>query len=655
MSTGNAEAEEDVPSIDDGFYERVRSIVAKAQIDRAHTIPWLANRSRDCSVIYIDEIVPLILPVTKLRSADVIPYHEAGEWMGMEDGYPYPEAHSRFGNSCEKRRVEEFGVTWEAYSDDLAPYIKENETEEMTKVPSDIDERVFSGNKHKHSAPPLVRTDAIIENSNGRMVRYTFSTPDVARDRHTIAAWNLANFNKNPVFLWAHESDKPPIGKIVDMVDNRGTLTGTVQYATAEEYDFADTIFRLVRGGYINAVSVSWNPLEWEWSKDRSRPGGIDFKLAELLEVSQVPVPAHPDALATARTAGINLEPLREWAEKILDDGKTLIIPRNQIEALWREAKMSDSVINWSQLRRMSKRAENWKCGAARDLPTSDSRSWDGPAASASIFSKAGFDGDSPDTSFARKGFLIYDASDPTKKGSYKLPFAKVIDGTLTAVAGGVIAAHSRLRQTDAPSSVLDTAENVILHYKKKLEIGDEASDGKDDRATSIYELRRNLYDVSEAAYLLWCCQGLANACAAEAQEEGDGSPLPDEIAAIAKQLGEWLKKYVAEEVDEAVSLPSGNGSPVGDDMLGRLLKTRSGKILSGASEKALRLCHTHFAQGCEMLSRFIDDAMGVNDNPAVQGTDPDDVLAGAKDEDKARAARERRAKALKLKLGLVA
>ncbi len=180
--------------------------------------------------------------------------------------------------------------------------------------------------------------------SNGgeRIVRYQLSDSNVARDGHTIATagWVLDNYLKNPIVQWAHALDEPPIGRMVELGAIGDRLMGSIEYPDAETYPFADTIFRLVKGGYINAVSVSWAPISWKYSTDRARPGGIDFLRTELLEVSNVPLPAAPAALATARAAGIDTGPLYDWAEKVLDTGDKVLIPRAEIEALRRAAKM---------------------------------------------------------------------------------------------------------------------------------------------------------------------------------------------------------------------------------------------------------------------------------------------------------------------------
>jgi len=174
-----------------------------------------------------------------------------------------------------------------------------------------------------------------------RVIRYAFSDSSVARDNHTIAAnaWAIENFLRNPVFLWAHESGAPPIGRVVNLRSENGILRGDVEYADREIYPFADTVYRLVKGGFVNATSTSWIPLDWTISRNKSRPGGVDFTKVELLEISQVPVPALPTALVEARRQGIDTKPVFDWAEQMLDSGGYTILPRAELEALRLEAK----------------------------------------------------------------------------------------------------------------------------------------------------------------------------------------------------------------------------------------------------------------------------------------------------------------------------
>jgi hypothetical protein len=176
-----------------------------------------------------------------------------------------------------------------------------------------------------------------------RTIRYVFSNDLVARDQHTVAsdAWDLTGFMSNPVFLFAHLADELPIGRVTDIETRGGQLVGSVHYIEPELYPFADTVYQLVKARYLNAVSTSWIPRAGKASTDRSRQlgGGMDFSDVELLEISQVPVPAVPGALAIARKAGIDTGPIYQWAERTLDSGGLLMIPRTELETLRRDAK----------------------------------------------------------------------------------------------------------------------------------------------------------------------------------------------------------------------------------------------------------------------------------------------------------------------------
>jgi hypothetical protein len=173
-----------------------------------------------------------------------------------------------------------------------------------------------------------------------RTLRWVFSDGSVDRMTDTIdpAGWQLDRYKSNPVILWAHDSEAPPIGMATAIGVQGKRLVGDVRFADAETYEFADTIFRLVQGKFIRAGSVGFLPLEWKFAADKSRPNGIDFKRQELLEFSICPIPANPNALNEARSMGIDTRPLVGWAEKILDGGGSVLVPRAELDALRKAA-----------------------------------------------------------------------------------------------------------------------------------------------------------------------------------------------------------------------------------------------------------------------------------------------------------------------------
>lgn len=118
------------------------------------------------------------------------------------------------------------------------------------------------------------------------------------------AGWDLAAFKANPVLLWAHKYDQPPVGRCPGMVVENGNLvSGGVEFTPASANAFGAQVEELVRGGFLNTVSVGFLPKKWEYRADPDgNILGIRFLEQELLELSVVPVPANPEALAQQRS-----------------------------------------------------------------------------------------------------------------------------------------------------------------------------------------------------------------------------------------------------------------------------------------------------------------------------------------------------------------
>lgn len=171
-----------------------------------------------------------------------------------------------------------------------------------------------------------------------RTITFTISTAAVDRDDDTIAVdgWELANYIKNPVVLWGHDHVSPPIAKALATWVEGGKLKSKAQFH--QEFEFADMVYRLFKGGYMNATSVGFMPKTYVVNEERPGNGwgpAFDFKTQELLEYSAVPIPANPEALQDAGSKGINLAPMVEWAERVLDvQGWSLPVEREAVEAV---------------------------------------------------------------------------------------------------------------------------------------------------------------------------------------------------------------------------------------------------------------------------------------------------------------------------------
>lgn len=137
-----------------------------------------------------------------------------------------------------------------------------------------------------------------------RVLEFIGTTELIDRDNEVIKAdaWQFERYKANPVVQWAHIYSAPPIGKTVAIRQTKKRETVfEIEFA---DYEYADIIFKLCKGGFLNATSVGFIPLEYEEGKKAGDPRRIYTKV-ELLEISIVPVPSNPDALISARNAGV--------------------------------------------------------------------------------------------------------------------------------------------------------------------------------------------------------------------------------------------------------------------------------------------------------------------------------------------------------------
>lgn len=130
----------------------------------------------------------------------------------------------------------------------------------------------------------------------------TSSAEDRDADIITADGWEIDNYSKNPVFLWGHDYSQPPIGRAVNLKQTDNGLVFDIEFAKAETYPFADTIYKLYRDGFLSAVSVGFIPKEMSQDPNTRKR---TIKKKELLELSAVSVPANPEALRLAYSKGL--------------------------------------------------------------------------------------------------------------------------------------------------------------------------------------------------------------------------------------------------------------------------------------------------------------------------------------------------------------
>jgi HK97 family phage prohead protease len=121
--------------------------------------------------------------------------------------------------------------------------------------------------------------------------------------------WVLDRYKANPIVLYGHNSrDILPIGKAtrVEVVESNGRkqLECTIQIASKEANPIAEQVWNSLNEGTLRAVSVGFAPGDYRFEK---RDGREVFVLSknELHEISVVPIPANPDALAKMKAKAI--------------------------------------------------------------------------------------------------------------------------------------------------------------------------------------------------------------------------------------------------------------------------------------------------------------------------------------------------------------
>jgi HK97 family phage prohead protease len=164
-----------------------------------------------------------------------------------------------------------------------------------------------------------------------RRISFTYSDETVDRDNDMIRAsgWVLDAYRKNPVALFGHNAGSPEsvIGRSVNLKVEGGRLIGDIEFVPASVNPLAEMTYQLYRGSFLNAVSVGFAPLDVKLADQDKRPGGLDFLRQELLEISCVPVPANGNALAIARSKGIDLTPLQRFTKSSSAPGRVTQVP----------------------------------------------------------------------------------------------------------------------------------------------------------------------------------------------------------------------------------------------------------------------------------------------------------------------------------------
>jgi len=148
-----------------------------------------------------------------------------------------------------------------------------------------------------------IRENETTETTSTTVVIASTDAPDRYGDIVDQATWKLDRYNANPIIQWGHRYDLPPIGKASVGVHD-GELLAEITWDTGEHNSLANTVASQFENGFLSAVSVGFMPghavkrSSLEQEDPRFAPAGMVYFEPELLEISAVPIPANPEALA---------------------------------------------------------------------------------------------------------------------------------------------------------------------------------------------------------------------------------------------------------------------------------------------------------------------------------------------------------------------
>ena len=101
--------------------------------------------------------------------------------------------------------------------------------------------------------------DAKTISDEKRQIEFVVTKRVVDRDHDLLEplGMNTKDFEKNPVVMTHHNIyGGLPVGRVVDIKKAKTYVAMTVEFATKEIYEYADQIYRLVKGKFLNAVSI---------------------------------------------------------------------------------------------------------------------------------------------------------------------------------------------------------------------------------------------------------------------------------------------------------------------------------------------------------------------------------------------------------------
>lgn len=482
-------------------------------------------------------------------------------------------------------------------------------------------------------------------NLDRREVTIAYSAESVDRDGDIIRqkGIDLKAYRKNPVVLFAHGArwgpaeGQLPIARSMKLFrDDDGLKSFSVdRFVEVDVHALGDTVFRMLasKPAFLNAASIGFLPIkveerELEDDEEDRFWRAADFKKVEKLEHSIVPVPANADALRGAKSAGINIAPIRIWAQDILDQDEHVPLElagspqltREHLERCYRIANNNRKTFQVPEIGGALDEvdevdlADDKAKGSTPSNPSGFTRADEGTAWSAPTLSAFGVTGSFEDLSASERRrisrhFAWAEQMPPTAFGQLKLPHHRASDAAvvLRGVNAALAALNGARGGVDIPSDDRQPANTHLNSHRKAF--GQEPIALRD-------------MDADETRALLGqFAREIAGILAENATREIDEAEI---VTAIDAEVGEIIaslepepqkEEDVAEETTETKDVVSGTDQIA--KVVGEAIKTME------LTPPGVEIISTEPEANGEELEA--DDVFDVNIGDAEPETEPEE------------------------------
>lgn len=171
--------------------------------------------------------------------------------------------------------------------------------------------------------------------------QYQFVASDESTDRMgdviRVQGWELANYKRNPIVLFQHQSSNP-VGITTKVWIEGKALLCQIKLAAPGTSPFIDTLRSLLDQQIVRAVSVGFMPTKApNYIRDPKTDSvtGYEFIAQELQEISLVTVPANANALAQAKALHIpDLHIQRIFVPAVKDASVHMALQKSALELI---------------------------------------------------------------------------------------------------------------------------------------------------------------------------------------------------------------------------------------------------------------------------------------------------------------------------------